>query len=336
MCTSLTITEKYPENKYNLLIPMKTVAEIADIHRPVMNEVYISTNLNDNEIYLQKAAQAAYNGFPATPDKYALTAKGLTKLMRAAGIQMVYRKSILPSTCQKCREVNMVLGVQIQCHKCDNKDVKCECCISMPQLSGENLHIVAEKELIYAEEIAIMKKPKQIEEFTKFRTEHCATKALNRALRAAMQIKSTYLSEEFKKPFIVAYLVPNLDNADVKEAAIKNMFCSADNLFGKTRTYRDISLPGEAQNTLNISENISENMPGIIDPPFDGSDVGYYNEYPENGHEDYSGYENVTDRNEAVCSECGGVISDKVYEFSMKKYSRPLCYTCQKAQGGGK
>lgn len=47
---------------------------------------------------------------------------------------------------------------------------------------------------------------KQRKEFLKFRNEMCETKAINRALRAAMHIKGTYTLEELKKPFVVAYL----------------------------------------------------------------------------------------------------------------------------------
>ncbi len=48
---ALTIAQQYPPAQYNLLVPMQTVTEIADIQKPVMNSVSISTNLNDGEIY---------------------------------------------------------------------------------------------------------------------------------------------------------------------------------------------------------------------------------------------------------------------------------------------
>ena len=51
---ALQITTQYPADKYNLLVPMQTVAEIAEIHKPVMNAVQISTNLADKEIYEQE------------------------------------------------------------------------------------------------------------------------------------------------------------------------------------------------------------------------------------------------------------------------------------------
>ena len=85
---ALQITQQYPTERYNLLVPMQTVAEIADIHRPVMNAVQISTNLADKEIYEQEKAKSAWKDRPATPAGYALTKKGLNKLMRAAGIKI--------------------------------------------------------------------------------------------------------------------------------------------------------------------------------------------------------------------------------------------------------
>ena len=33
---ALQITTQYPAERYNLLVPMQTVAEIAEIHKPVM------------------------------------------------------------------------------------------------------------------------------------------------------------------------------------------------------------------------------------------------------------------------------------------------------------
>ena len=51
---ALEITAQYPADKFNLLVPMQTVAEISELQKPVMNVVYISTDLNDKEIYEQE------------------------------------------------------------------------------------------------------------------------------------------------------------------------------------------------------------------------------------------------------------------------------------------
>lgn len=80
---ALTIAQQYPPAQYNLLVPMQTVTEIADIQKPVMNSVKISTDLNDGEIYEMEKAKDEWRdskGYvhKATPAKYALTKKGLT------------------------------------------------------------------------------------------------------------------------------------------------------------------------------------------------------------------------------------------------------------------
>ena len=233
---ALTIAQQYPPTQYNLLVPMQTVTEIADIQKPVMNSVKISTDLNDGEIYEMEKAKDEWRdskGYvhKATPAKYALTKKGLTKLMRAAGIKILSSRPVVPSTCQKCAEVNRSIGKPIRCGGCPNKDVKHEVRISVPQLTGENVTIVAHKEIAVDDVTAGMTE-KQRAEFMKFRSEMCESKALNRALRTAMQIKSSYLIEEFGKPFVVAYLVPNLDNPTVREEAVKSMFGAANDLYG--------------------------------------------------------------------------------------------------------
>ena len=68
---TLQITTQYPAERFNLLVPMQTVAEIAEIHKPVMNVVKISTNLADKEIYLQDKSKkdAAKLQKPSEQDK---------------------------------------------------------------------------------------------------------------------------------------------------------------------------------------------------------------------------------------------------------------------------
>lgn len=135
---ALQITQQYPAERFNLLVPMQTVAEIADIHKPVMNVVQISTNPADKEIYEQEKGTQEWTGrdgkhHPAKPAGWALTKKGLNKLMRAAGIKILNTRPVVPTTCQKCAEVNKGIGRPVNCGACPNKDVKFEARISVPQ-----------------------------------------------------------------------------------------------------------------------------------------------------------------------------------------------------------
>ena len=87
--------------------------------------------------------------------------------------------SFSPTKCEKCAAVNRGIGRPVNCGSCPNKDVKHQVTISMPQLTGENVEVVASKEILY-DDATVNMKPGQKAEFTKFRSEMCETKALNR------------------------------------------------------------------------------------------------------------------------------------------------------------
>jgi len=331
---ALMITQQYPADRFNLLVPMQTVAEIAEIHRPVMNVVQISTNLADKEIYEQEKAKKAWtdrqgNSHQATPAGYALTKKGLNKLMRAAGIKILGTRPIIPSTCQKCAEVNRSIGRPVNCGACGNKDVKFEARISVPQLTGENIEIVAHKEII-VQDVTDGMGDAQRKEFLKFRSEMCETKAINRALRAAMHIKGTYPIEELRKPFVVAYLVPNLNNEDVKAEAIRHMFTSAQELYGGHTP--------DAHKAIFIEDDVEEGM-GYETPerPIDQQSTAYRDAPQEPPRQIYQrqrqeapsppqGYD------ETHCSACGTEIEPRVSDYSIRYYGRPLCRDCQRKE----
>lgn len=327
---ALTITQQYPADKFNLLVPMQTVAEISEIHKPVMNAVQISTDLNDGEIYEQEKAKSAYKEYPAKPAKYALTKKGLTKLMRAAGIKIISSRPVVPTTCQKCAAMNAAIGKPVRCGSCQNKDVKYEVRISVPQLTGENIDIVAHKEIIVDDVVEGMT-DKQRAEFLKFRNEMCESKALNRALRTAMQIKGTYFIEEFEKPFVVAYLVPNLDNPAVREEAVKSFFGASQELYGTTPTASD------ARRTIYVDDDLHDEERGSYEAPEQPAQQGDgYDDYgrepepyqqPRRRAQQAPAEEGDPDPN--FCCKCGAKLSSGVSRYSLQNYGVPLCMKCQ-------
>lgn len=326
---ALSIVQQYPPTQYNLLVPMQTVTEIADIQKPVMNAVSISTNLNDGEIYEMEKAKAAYtdrNGYqhPATPAKYALTKKGLTKLMRAAGIKILSSRPTVPSTCQKCAEINRGIGKPVRCGACPNKDVKHEVRISVPQLTGENVTIVAHKEIAIDDVTAGMT-DKQRAEFMKYRSEMCESKALNRALRTAMQIKSSYFIEEFQKPFVVAYLVPNLDNPAVREKAVESMFGAAEELYGARPAASHTIYVGDEDEENGVYPAEDETYPAYAHPPVEPQPP------QQRGPRQAGGGQQNQNGDSEFCADCGAQIGLDVAEYSRQHYEgKTYCRTCQK------
>lgn len=320
--TSLSLINQFPKEKYTLLIPIDTVAKISDIQSPVINAVKISTNLNDKEIYLQDR----------TDNLYAITKRGLTKLAEAAGIKQVESKPVLPSTCQKCAEINQGLGKFVPCGTCQNRDIKYRVTISVPQLTGETLYFVDHHE-IRVEEATEGMKPKQKTEFLKHLPQICEAKALNGAIRTALQIKGSYTIQELSKPFVVAYLVPNLDNADVKRVAIESMFTSAKNLFGNG------ALP---DNGMIEAKHLEEKEPDYKDV-MEAETIPYTEEVPQSAEqmqmqetqspvafEQPSRVMTEEDRTQDFCCDkCGKVIPEKVWNYSYNNLGIPACYSCQ-------
>lgn len=335
---ALSITQQYPVERYNLLVPMQTVAEIAEIHKPVMNAVQISTNPDDGEIYEQEKPSDGWTGrdgmyHPPKKAKFALTKKGLNKLMRAAGIKILGTRPIVPSTCQKCAEVNRSIGRPVNCGTCGNKDVKYEARISVPQLTGENIEFVAHKEII-VQDVTVGMTDKQIKEFLKFRSEMCETKAINRALRAAMHIKSTYSLEELKKPFVVAYLVPNLDNEAVRAEAVKHFFTSAQELYGSSGVQQRKAVFVEDDEPEESAYETKE-QPVATPPQESRAYKDYPQEHPrETQQRQQTVAETQPDFDPNVCCVCGSRVSNGVVRYSQQQFGKTLCMPCQRNQGG--
>lgn len=325
---TLSLSAKYPVDKYNVLVPIQTVTEIADIQKPVMNVVNISTNLDDKEIYIQDKGKEAQGRYPARPTLYALTRKGLLKLMRAAGIKMVSSKSVLPSTCQKCAEVNKSIGRPVNCGNCSNKDVKYTVTISAPQLTGEDILYECSREIIVDDETNGMTEA-QRQQFMKFRAEHCESKALNRALRAAMLIKPTYTLDELKKPFVVAYLTPNLNNPEVKQKAVDSFFSNASAVYGGV---------AQVEQSRKITIDDDDEAPSAPQADFDPIPAEFANDDP--APDDFPPDmmpEEFAEPDPFTCSDCGRQIEasgswtpEKIVDFSKRAFGRSLCPACQR------
>ncbi len=322
----LAIIEHYPNEKYNLLGNTDVMVDIPDIKSPVVQAVRLDTDTSKGDVYIQQKAMDAWRDkrgteHPATPARYAITKNGLKKLADGAGIQMVSSEHVIPTTCQKCVAVNQHSGKVVQCGDCNNRDVSYRVTISVPQLTGEVL-MVADTHEIIVDNVTPDMSDKQRKEFMKHLPQICEAKALNGAIRTALHIKGTYTLEELRKPFVVAYLVPNLDHDQVKRAAIEGMFQSVGRLFG--------AMPDAQQ--------IETRVPGET---VDGAaDEGCYDQYVDGTYTDTPGPQDPgaqgTDVREQdlYCDKCGVHITEKVWDYSVGRYDRPLCYKCQQIERG--
>ena len=49
----IAITNNYPTDKYNLLIPVKSMQELSDMYKIIVNEVQISNDVATGDVYVQ-------------------------------------------------------------------------------------------------------------------------------------------------------------------------------------------------------------------------------------------------------------------------------------------
>ncbi len=327
----LSIPKNYPASKYNLMGNTDVMVQVPDIKSPVIQVVRLDADPQKKDVYIQQKASQEYrdrNGkvHPATPNLYAIAKNGLKKLADGAGIKMVSSEHVIPTTCQKCVAVNQHSGKVVQCGSCRNKDVAFRITISVPQLTGEVLMVEDTHEIIVDNVVPDMS-DKQRAEFMKHLPQICEAKALNGAIRTALHIKGTYTLEEISKPFVVAYLVPNLNHEAVKRAAIESMFQSSQRLFG--------NIPSIHQVETKVPESAS----------IEAADGEEYGEYVDGTYREAPGAEEPIQEQEDRtmdfrCDKCNEVIPKKVWEYSIEHYDRPLCYRCQKIvrgeQRGGK
>ena len=122
----LSIINKYPVEKYNLLGNTDVIVEVPDIKSPVIQSIRLNPDPKKGDVYIQQPAKNEWtddrgNYHPATPNMYAITKNGLKKLADGAGIKMVSSEHVIPTTCQKCVAVNQHTGKIIQCGNCRNR-----------------------------------------------------------------------------------------------------------------------------------------------------------------------------------------------------------------------
>ncbi len=308
----LSIVKQYPPEKFNLLGNTMVATKVPDIMAPVAQAVKLSPNPDDGDVYVQDKRN----------NKLAITKNGLKKLADGAGIKMINSEHVLPTTCQKCAAVNRSAGKIVQCGTCSNKDVAFKVTISVPQLTGETLYVTDTNEINVDDATSEMSAAAKAQ-FMKFRNQICEAKALNGAIRTALHIKGTYTAAELAKPFVVAYLVPNMDNDEVKQTAINSMFQSSQNLFGTAN-----------QLVLTPPETEEEEAPeGVIDAYVDGTYEAVEETSQAQEAEEIPAQQIATTVEEDApmcCEKCGAEINEKVFNYSVKKFGRPLCYKCQR------
>lgn len=232
MDLSQTIVQlnKYPTDRYNVLVPVTTMQVASNLQRITVSEVQLDTRQDSSnhgpskDIYFERSSGA-----------FAITKVAGMKLAAAANISIVDTQPGRTDGCQRCIEMARATGKPRVCGNCEHvHDVAVTVTIRVPEPSGGFRMMKATKEIDCTLEASGMKdgiNGQQYRRFLPHRTAMAESKAFMRAIRAALGLAGTYSLEDLKKPFVVARVVPNLDAPEIKQAVASSYLQSMGMLF---------------------------------------------------------------------------------------------------------
>lgn len=323
METTIDILRNYPSDKYIPLIPVTTVSPVSTMYKMALNLVNISPIEADKDVYKQG-------------DGLALTKKALCKLMAAANIQVVSIKKVPPSTCEKCLDMAKATGKPSVCSACPNRnDVAYEATLSVPDPAGGTRIVIATKEFICEDEKAKTAKEGQYKQAFAFRGAITESKAINRAIRAALMIKSTYQPEELRnKTFVVPIIVPDGTDPEMKAAMIERYKNGSDALFGG-QSHPAIA-SGEVVTVVSATDD--EALDNEVNRVFEAEVVHPIDDFPD--------FERANESHDAMyCSSCSAEIKpftskagklwtpEEWAAWATKKYGETICKNCAFQRG---
>ena len=305
-----SILNDFPRDKFNVLIPVTTMQAMSSLQKVIINQVQLDTSVDDKgsgrDIYKER------NG------RFAITKVGGMKLASAANVSIVSTEKAIPEGCIRCIDMSKATGKVQPCGNCDARyNVGYRVTIRVPDPTGGFRLISATKEIDCQLEKDRMKTLAQYTEFLPHRSAICESKAFMRALRSALGLSATYTLQELRKPFVVAHVVPNLDNPAIQSLAAQSMLQSMGLLF-------------EAQNEapLALTDGTTERRE-INEPDEPDEPMPDYLMEPEPEPE--------PDPDLDICEGCHSPITDtanytadKIVEYSMRYFNRKLCMSCQR------
>lgn len=164
-----------------------------------------------------------------------------------------------------------------------------------------------------------------------------ATGAILRVIRDLLGIKGTYTINELKKPFAVARtsFSPDYNDPMVKQLLLQQAMQSVGNLFGNVQpVVQTISIP-VADDEVEIPVDVCE------EGQFQGVQKEAMTEpqqptapQSEQQQEQLSNVGRVMEEKDRIqdfrCDKCDSVVPQKVWDYSIENYGRPLCYKCQR------
>jgi len=357
--TTLLDLNSFDRNIYNVLVPVTKMEVQSDLQRVMVNVVTLDCRQDE---YNKGPSKDIY--YERSCGQYAITKVGGMKLAAAANVSIANITTGTTSACEKCIKKAKETGVSKPCGNCEHiYDVKYIVTVRVPDPFGNFREVTASRAFDAVLDCEGMS-DKQRKRVIVNREAIIESKALMRAIRAALGINGSYTMQDIRKPFVVARMVPNLNAPEIREVMAANVMQSMGMLFAPAagnKALPEASAPMAApedtfEDDSPIGSDTSDFDDDYMDIPDDGPQgYGGYNQPPAAPPQTYGGYNpppqppgQPRTTQQEVCSECKQVIQPyttrnnttwapaDIVAFSMQKFKRPMCYQCQQKMKGGR
>lgn len=165
--------------------------------------------------------------------------------------------------------------------------------------------------------------------------EKAMTGAKLRVIRALLGLKGTYTKEELSRNFAIPTVVfsPDYSDPQVRQMMIAQGMSSVNNMFGTPEI--PVKRVDFEQDTYDVDTDI-DNAAFQSDYEEDPADDyrqpdPHTEEAQETQPVDYPS-EPETRADDFQCEKCGTVIAERVWNYSLDKYGKPLCMKCQREE----
>lgn len=350
--------------KYNLLLPQATDVQINPFYRFHVEVVPVDVSENNGDIFKTGTAKTgtAPNGKDIWEDTFAPSKSLLNKLALAAGIQFdpehTYGERIDRMTyvghargaikkadgtarietdqktiCLEDEEARFKIEFMDKADKgiTDEKQAKAAADIYKGKwIDSVNKYgkpckaylIDSEERARYIERSILV----NMSLLRKTWAEKAMTGAKLRVIRALLGTKGTYTKSELQKGFAIPTVVfsPDYTDPQVRAMMLQQGMASVNNMFGT---------PSIPVKTIDFSDTVYEPTETDLNNEAYTSDTSEESEIYEEPGSEQPVVENAPTsaaEGEYTCEQCGSVIPERVWNYSVDKFKKPLCMKCQR------
>ena len=348
--TSLIELKDY-EGKYNVLFPQARMQQISPYHRIRVEEVKIDPNPEAGDVFKVGSKKVGNNW----QDVLSLSKTGVLKLATAAGIVWNWQDTKVLSS-SKDYVLFQAVGamrkpsgewIPLKATKEIDLDVIEAETLEANLKKAEDLNSEKRKGMTVERWAEAQTKTNMIQ-WKKNKLMRAETGAMLRVVRALLSIKHQYSPQELQKPFAVPTVdfTPDYSDPEVKRMVAAQSLKSASDLFGQGNVQQ--LNPGQQIGPAVGAESVQKPQGQYyLGAPAEVIDVGAEENYDDNlpadstdedlpwqGQQSLEHEEDSTLGDSPLCGGCGTTeMSQKVIEYSIKKFGQPLCMKCQKTGG---